>query len=563
MTSHYFRCIAAGFAAFLVIGGNFPLKAQATTRLRVEKGTRIVLDLETPVNSGSTREGDTVLLRARSDVKVHDHIAIPKGAPVKATAVRVTPAFVNGKSQHAEIRIRLDEILLIDGSALHMKAADVVLKSEASGRSTASGILQAGPNAAVVGGLLGGLIGGSSRAAGIGSVAAIGIGAIGTAKNQGVKGANVILPQDAIVEFRLEQPLDIADPSLIALSRTSSSPFRAVTAVAAIAALAPIDNPSIPDRRDSIVATPVIPGVTDNLPVQTERETVETSSGLTLSVDVKRVLVDATVRDRYGSPVTTLRKEDFRLFADGIERPIQEFSRDELPLAVALLVDRSGSVGPLMNRIQSAAAQALQQLKAGDEVCLVSFAERPELLVELTTDRDRIANRIGYIRAGGGTGIVDAVNEALAYLSKAAPDRRRAVILISDNQEGRSYTPMDQVIRLASETDAVVYSVKIGVQPPPGWTPGILAPGFPTPAMAVDPVPAITRETGGEIFATNAASLDGALATAIARLKLRYTLSFIPDSSSTRAYHQIEVRLADRFGRSGSDYIVYSRSGYF
>ena len=119
-----------------------------------------------------------------------------------------------------------------------------------------------------------------------------------------------------------------------------------------------------------------------------------------------------------------LREEDFRVLEDGVERDIQFFSRDKLPLAVALVIDRSGSVAPLMNQVQTAAYQALQLLKAGDQVCLFAFAGNVELLEGLTTNRQRVANRIGSIQAGGGTQIVDAVSEALHSLRR--PRRRPA-----------------------------------------------------------------------------------------------------------------------------------------
>jgi hypothetical protein len=125
-------------------------------------------------------------------------------------------------------------------------------------------------------------------------------------------------------------------------------------------------------------------------------------------------------------------------------------------------------------------------------------------------------------------------------------------------------------MRLASETDAVVYSVKIGQAPAtllpglPGLPiPGGLPPLTRAPAPVFDPVPIIAKETGGEIFATSANALDAALSTAIARLKLRYTLSYAPVNNSARSYHRLEVRLEDRFGKSGADYTVHSRNGYF
>jgi VWFA-related protein len=243
-------------------------------------------------------------------------------------------------------------------------------------------------------------------------------------------------------------------------------------------------------------------------------------------------------------------------------------------MAIALVIDRSGSVAPLMPAVQSAAFQALQLLKAGDEVCLFTFAGDVEMLEELTPNRQRVANRIGGIRAGGGTAIVDAVSEALRYLDTAAHDRRRAVILISDNIEGHSSTPVERAIEFALESEAVVYSVRVGAGSSGGaGLPGL--PGIPgisrLPGLgsSSDLVREITKETGGEIFdATGGGSIAAALTTAVDRLKLRYTLSYASEKSGLArsakgGYHRIQVKLVSRFGRADTDYTIHSRSGYY
>ena len=128
---------------------------------------------------------------------------------------------------------------------------------------------------------------------------------------------------------------------------------------------------------------------------------------------------------------------------------------------------------------------------------------------------------------------MDAVDEALRYMHQAAPDRRRAVILISDNLEGDSFTSADRVVQTALEIEAVVYSLKLTKpQGSHGMADSILGlpiPRIPVPSMSNDPVLAITKETGGELFSVSSSSIDSAFSTAISRLRLRYTLGYVPD----------------------------------
>ncbi|MFB3153390.1 MAG: VWA domain-containing protein [Candidatus Acidiferrales bacterium] len=282
--------------------------------------------------------------------------------------------------------------------------------------------------------------------------------------------------------------------------------------------------------------------------------------GYKLKVDVRLVMLDAVVRGRSGRPLDNLTREDFRLFEDGVEQRIRHFSRDELPLAVALVVDRSSSVAPYMRELRLAGYQTLSQLKRRDQVALFAFASNVRRLEDLTSDRQRIADRIARIRPGGGTNIIDALFDATYYLSAAAPDRRKAIILISDNQATtKAQTSQGQIIRMALESETVVYSIK---------TPGERTPltmRLPTWLGEAGSVHKITGETGGEVIdIRRARSLQAALAAVISRLKLRYTLGYqSANKTHDGAFRKIDVRLTHRFGQPDRDYSVHARHGYY
>jgi hypothetical protein len=114
-------------------------------------------------------------------------------------------------------------------------------------------------------------------------------------------------------------------------------------------------------------------------------------------LNVNLAQVDALARDRNGRPISNLTVSDFRLFEDGVERPIQTFSQDQLPLAIALVIDRRASVASSLPEIQKSAHKALAQLKEADMACLFAFDTGVEMLEALTHDRQGVAKRIGSI----------------------------------------------------------------------------------------------------------------------------------------------------------------------
>jgi Ca-activated chloride channel family protein len=242
-----------------------------------------------------------------------------------------------------------------------------------------------------------------------------------------------------------------------------------------------------------------------------------------------------------------------------VEQEIRHFSRDELPLAVALVIDRTGSVAPVIDRLRRAAYETLSQLKAGDQVALFAFAERPERLDDLTADRQVIADRIATIQASGATNINDALYEAALYLGREAPMRRHVIILISDNQHNYTgFADENAVIRTALETESVIYSIKVEDRL------GLAMLAHPVPMPGGGPVKKITRETGGEIFDTKEmGSVESAMQAVVSRLKLRFTLGY--QSTNKRrdgAFRQIDVRLTNKEALA-SHFTVYARRGYY
>jgi len=180
-----------------------------------------------------------------------------------------------------------------------------------------------------------------------------------------------------------------------------------------------------------------------------------------LRITVTLIQVDAVVADSSGRHIPDLHKEDFQVLQDGQPQKITWFAyvagpppaakpsaatpkpaKDQAPVplappaplaagqvqrTVALVVDGSSSVSPVLPELHHAAYDTLSQLKPEDQVALYAFAAHPERLVDLTTDRKSIAESIMGIGSAGGTNIADALHEAIDYLGQEARDRRHAV----------------------------------------------------------------------------------------------------------------------------------------
>ena len=294
----------------------------------------------------------------------------------------------------------------------------------------------------------------------------------------------------------------------------------------------------------------------------------EPQKGPVIRRDVDLVLVEATVRDGAGHPMKGLKQDDFLLYEESVQQEIAHFSQDQLPLAVALVVDQSGSIKPFLQPLQYATLTALRTLKSEDQVALFVFSNETELLEDLTYDKRRVSDHFETLDAGGSTNINDALFLAADYLRREAPKSRRVIILVSDNvPTDPGMVSPNEVITETLEADASIYSIKI-----PGENPGLPVPGtrkrIPTIGAAIGGrkvnVAEVAAQTGGEVFdVEKEGSLFLAFQTVIERLKTRYTLGFYPSHGPDGRFRNVDVKLQPRWGARGKDYVVLAKRGYY
>ena len=279
-----------------------------------------------------------------------------------------------------------------------------------------------------------------------------------------------------------------------------------------------------------------------------------------LRVAVNLVMVDATVKTKAGQILGDLKKEDFELREDGAAQKVDIFSRDELPLNVALVLDLSDSIEPFLGPLRDAANTALAALKPDDEVALFTFSTEAQLRVPFTKDKSEIAKEISGFKVGGATNINDGIFVAAKYLLGAPPKGRRVIILISDDVA--TYSGGEGTHDIITEliaSDAVLYNLKIpGYNPPGTMLHAAMEKGLVNLRAVMD-------QTGGEVFnVQDVAHLDTVFGALIERIKTRYTLGYYTKATAAEGKaHKLDLRLASSFGKKGKDYVVLCKNGFY
>ncbi|MEO7673689.1 MAG: VWA domain-containing protein [Pyrinomonadaceae bacterium] len=150
-----------------------------------------------------------------------------------------------------------------------------------------------------------------------------------------------------------------------------------------------------------------------------------------IKVDTAIVRVNIGVVDQRGRPITSLDKENFTLYEDGVKQQISRFEYTTAPFSVVMLLDMSGSTKSFRQNIQLSAARFLDALGPEDRVAVVEFYGKVNLLNDFTSNRNTAAHSISVANGGGDTDLYKALLFSLEKLSKES-SRRKAIVVLTD-----------------------------------------------------------------------------------------------------------------------------------
>jgi Ca-activated chloride channel family protein len=275
---------------------------------------------------------------------------------------------------------------------------------------------------------------------------------------------------------------------------------------------------------------------------------------LTEVATVRLVLLPTSVTTGRGKPVRGLEAGDFRLTDAGSPRDIAFLATEEdLPIAVAFLLDVSGSMGlgDRLDRAKGAIRAFVDELGPDDTFGLIGFADdQVTWITEFTSDRDRFLRRLDVQEGAGRTALYDALAASPGLVADEI-EGRKAIVLITDGLDNASGLPMLKAVWIARQVRVPIYTLNF----------------LPMrekllPRRVRDSVRLLDRfstETGGSLFPVYASD---ELARAVARiqeeLRFQYVLGFHPGAGEDDGRFR-PIRLET--WKKGLD--VRTRRGYY
>jgi VWFA-related protein len=256
-----------------------------------------------------------------------------------------------------------------------------------------------------------------------------------------------------------------------------------------------------------------------------------------LSVNSDLVVLNVTATDGKGAYVHGLRRGDFKILEDGREQQITNFGEEETPFAVALLLDISGSMEGRITLARAAAIRFLDGLRENDVAEVYSFHSKVEQVQEFSSERD-LSERAFGLHAKGMTVLNDAIIAAAKDLARR-PEKRRAILVLSDGADTKSRATSDKALAAALAANATIYSVDMGEH----TGGGAAAMDAMTSAAALKN---FSSKSGGRYVSTPGGNaLRQAFAEIVEELSNQYTVGYHPTNRAHDGrWRTIDVQVA-------------------
>ncbi len=266
--------------------------------------------------------------------------------------------------------------------------------------------------------------------------------------------------------------------------------------------------------------------------------------------DVDEVLLHATVVDDKQHIVTTLDRSAFTVFEDGKPQNIISFHHVDIPVAMGIVIDNSGSMREKRAKVNQAALNLVRSSNPKDEVFVVNFNDEQYLDQDFTNNLLKLKEALEKIDARGGTALYDAVVASADHLKQAARLEKKVIFVVTDGEDNASSDTLEQAVKqLQQENGPSVYAI------------GILG-DEDHPKRAKKALDILAQRTGGIAFFPKTLDEVDAISRTIANdIRNQYAIGYKPTTpKGAGGFRQVRVEAK---AKGHNKLLVRTKSGYY
>lgn len=311
-----------------------------------------------------------------------------------------------------------------------------------------------------------------------------------------------------------------------------------------------------PPAATEVPASPQLPSTTS--PQQPSTESPRPSSpqsepeggGFVFRKQVQEVVLRAVVVDGQNNLLSSLNRDAFNIFEDGKPQTMTSFRRENVPLALGILIDNSGSMRPKRDKVNDAALNLVRSSNPRDEVFVVNFGDDYYLDQDFTDDVDKLKAALQRVETRGSTALYDAIVASAAHIRQDTKVQKRVLLVVTDGQDNASQDTLEEVVQQLQQPDSpVVYVIA-------------LLDESRNSSSAVRALQSISRNTGGTAYFPKDPNELDSISRSIARdIRSQYVIGYKSSNpSGSHVYHSIDVQAFDAAHRKLR---VRTRTGYY
>jgi VWFA-related protein len=289
---------------------------------------------------------------------------------------------------------------------------------------------------------------------------------------------------------------------------------------------------------------------TESQDKENQGQTPDSQGVFVFRKDVDEVMLHATVVDDKQHIITNLDRTAFTVFEDGKPQSIISFHHVDIPVAMGIVIDNSGSMREKRSKVNQAALNLVRSSNPRDEVFIVNFNDEQYLDQDFTHDLLKLKEALEKIDARGGTALYDAVVASAEHLKQNARLEKKVIFLVTDGEDNASSETLEQAVKqLQVDGGPSVYAI------------GILG-DEDHPKRAKKALQIVAERTGGIAFFPKTLDEVDSISRTIANdIRNQYAIGYKPLSPKKAGeFRQIRVEAK---AKGHSKLVVRTKSGYY
>jgi len=266
--------------------------------------------------------------------------------------------------------------------------------------------------------------------------------------------------------------------------------------------------------------------------------------------DVNEVMLHATVVDDKKHIITNLDRSAFTVYEDGKLQNIISFHHVDIPVAMGIVIDNSGSMREKRAKVNQAALNLVRSSNPKDEVFIVNFNDEQYLDQDFTNDLLKLKEALDKIDSRGGTALYDAVVASADHLKQNGRLEKKVLFVVTDGEDNASSETLEQAVKqLSQENGPQVYAI------------GILG-DEEHPRRAKKALDIMAERTGGLAFFPKTLDEVDEISRTIARdIRNQYAIGYKPTTPrGAGGFRQVRV---DAKAKGHGKLNVRTKSGYY